>query len=185
MGQDNQQDERIARFLDGEDVLLNADERAVAEDIRRQESAVGLLLPVALPSAAAQRAQRQLRATLGSRRRLRLWTAAGVAAAGVAAAILLALSLTWNSGPSAGGPSTLTAGVQVPQDVLKQSLASESDFDLEADLLAEELNQVEVETVTDSALSARESELLDLQENIREFWIDDTWSFPDNGKTSG
>ena len=91
MEANKEQYEQIACFLDGEDVSLDADTCALAEEVRVLETKVAEHLEVAVPPSALRRAQRRLfAAAAGSpRRSIRVRIAAGGAAAGAVAAIIL------------------------------------------------------------------------------------------------
>ncbi len=186
MNDEERKYERIARYLDGESLRLDADERAVVEAIRQADAALRNRLDVELPAAVARRAFRRARVTAWARPRRTLrvaLTRAGIAAA--AAIVLLAVGWFWTSaGPTTVAPQARRTR-ELPTDVLRQSVAFTSDFDLELDLLAAEIEEQESEIAIRSEPAIVETELLDLQENVQRFWEDNAWDLPDEMETSG
>ncbi|GAG02154.1 unnamed protein product, partial [marine sediment metagenome] len=85
---------RIARWLDGQDVELSAEERAVAAEVRQGEGYLAAMLDVPLRREALDRAWRRLAADLARprRRALQIGYAAGAIAA-AAAVVILAVTL--------------------------------------------------------------------------------------------
>ncbi|MBN1943161.1 MAG: hypothetical protein JW849_07690 [Phycisphaerae bacterium] len=148
MNVNEQQYERIARYLDGEDVSLNTDERAVVEDIRRSEAMLRDRLDVTPPDHVLQRAlrRRQTKILLRSRWKLR-FTLAGATVAAAAAVVLLAVSLLLR--PTAPQlPDNLAEpiaaprpGVDVPFSDVMASMEADGDFDQDIDQLMEEFER--------------------------------------------
>ena len=89
----NEQFDRVARWLDGEQVLLTNSERELADDFLRSEKALGDAAATPLPSQADQRAHRRVAAALRGvriKKRVRLAFMSGVSAA---AMIVISLGL--------------------------------------------------------------------------------------------
>ncbi len=191
--------EQVARFLDGEDVSLDADTLALAEEIRGLEAAVAEHLEIAVPASAIRRAQRRLlAATAGPPRRsirVRI-VAVGATAAAVAAIILLIFGLLWEpvvptggrddgNGRIAADSSHSDQEVDIPTDVLLGFTVSGNGFDLELDLIAEQLDEEESEITVGRESVMLDAEILDLQEKIRVFWVNDQWDMWDEISLAG
>ena len=89
----NEQFNRVARWLDGEQILLTDSERELADDFLRSEKALGDAAAIPLPSQADQRAHRRVAAALRGvriQKRVRLAFMSGVS---VAAMIVISLGL--------------------------------------------------------------------------------------------
>jgi hypothetical protein len=146
-----QQFERIARWLDGQELDLTAPERAAAEDLRRLEAQTGALLDVALPPEAMVRARRRMLQELAGRRRRTLrWAGVLGAAAAAAAAIIVVLSL--RPGPPPGDVS------QPPPLLLAD--VPEAPTQGEIDLLDKEVRDLEARLIT-STLPGPEDAVLE------------------------
>ncbi len=177
--------ERIARYLDGEDISLSSDELATVRQFRSDEQIATEHLGVALPAAAGARASRRMLAAAagGASRGIRGKRVLGAFGVGVAvasaAAILLAtFSLLWQ--PVL--PSMATYN-HVPTEEMINSLESDSDFDIEADLLAGMIETEEAEVVATNQLlpPAVDGGIDDLEEKINMFWEDDSWDMTNEG----
>ncbi|MCK5114440.1 MAG: hypothetical protein KAR11_06730 [Phycisphaerae bacterium] len=93
--QDNQF-ERVARYLDGEDVELTAVELELLDEFNRNEAVVGAQLDVEVPRETVQRAQRRMNAAvLAKPRTAMIFKLAGAAA--VAAIMVLGIGLFWGN----------------------------------------------------------------------------------------
>lgn len=89
----NEQFDRVARWLDGEPIELSGVERELADEFRRNEKALVGVVDTALPDRADQRAHRRVHAALRGvriRKRVRLAFMSGVSAA---AMIVITLGL--------------------------------------------------------------------------------------------
>jgi len=150
MDMNEKQYERIARYLDGENVALQSDEQAFVVEIRRAETLVGAALDVAPPADALQRAlhRRHAVALHRSRRTLRL-TLSAAAVVAAAAIVLLAFSLLWKPLPQADLPDLAQdalvprPGADVPVSDMIDSLKAVSALDQDLDQLAEEFEREE------------------------------------------
>ncbi len=125
--------ERIARWLDGGDIALSAEELAEAQRIRRGEALLGTLLEVPVPPEVSRRVQRAVRRELGRGRRRIVRIVIDVAAIAAAALLIVALLL-----PSAA-PAPPTA---VPTAVLFEGAYPDTRSE-ELDAIAEQMDQVE------------------------------------------
>ena len=157
-----QQAERIARWLDGEDVALTDAERADAEALRNEQQAVGRLLDAAPPRRAMDRARRRLLAELArpQRRKRRIGILVGAAAAAVILIVATA-ALVVNRKPTA------VIETQAQQPVTIEELveaARQSEFDDEIDLLAGEVDRLRAEMVVST--SAEDDFWLRLDETL-------------------
>ncbi len=129
--------ERIARWLDGQEVRLTDAERATAEGIRRDEARMGAALDVSPPASALARARRALPKRRSSRTiRILRWAAPLTA---VAAAIVLAV--VFSRGPVDPRPGAPGDEADVSVEVLA-SVAADS---VTGGELGEELDSLEAE----------------------------------------
>jgi hypothetical protein len=137
-----EQYERIARWLDGEEIRLTAEEREAVSDLHRSRAVVAPALDVEVPREAMARAERRLRAALAHPRRrlLRIGALAGGAAAAAAAAIVIAISALHTLPP--GGDADGVA--KVPLEVFVAAM-QESETEKEMLLLAREMDDLEAE----------------------------------------
>ncbi len=116
--QDNQF-EKLAHYLDGEDVKLTPADREVLDEFNRNEAEVSSQLDVELPKSAGDRALRRMNAALLAKPRSTLrFKLVGIA--GIAAAMILGIGLFWaNSNDNAKPQSETSSGVvQVSEDDL-------------------------------------------------------------------
>ncbi|MBN1555517.1 MAG: hypothetical protein JXA11_12295 [Phycisphaerae bacterium] len=185
--------QRIARYLDGENITLQPDERAVVEEIRRSDALLGEKLNVAFPNEVLSRILRRRHAeTLHpSRRTLRFTlTAASVAAA--AAMVLLAVSLFLRPAPPTDStyvlrnkPQVPRPGANVPMAEMIDSLQAVSAFDHELDQLAEEFDREGFGVAGAPDLVGETGELLDgRQENTRQSRDENFWNVPDKRESA-
>ncbi len=199
MEANKEQYEQVARFLDGEDVSLDADTLALTDEIRGLEAAVAGHLDTEAPASVIGRAQRRLRTAMAERPKhsqpIRI-AAVGATVAAVAAMILLAFSLLWESVVPTGGRDDgngqiaavsphLERDVDIPTDVLFGFAGSQSEYDLEMDLIAEQLNEEESEITVGRESVMLDAEILDLQEKIRVFWVNEQWETWDEVSLAG
>ena len=125
--QDNQF-ERLGRYLDGEDVELTPADRELLDEFTRNEAEISSQLDVELPDGAIQRARRRMNAALLARPQS-TWAFKLVGAAGMAAALILGIGLFWGTfnGSEKSKPEKSTGTPQVSQD----------DSDIDASLILE------------------------------------------------
>jgi len=169
----DEQYDRVGRYLDGQSVELSAAELAVAEDIRQAEQAVGGMLDVPVPPGAMDRARRRVWAELARRRRLVVrfaWPAAAVAAA-----ILLAVAVS---------VLTPTRPVEQPPAVAEISaeligeLYAGGAQNIDLDLIAVELDELEADIMVSAPCKVFDVEIDSLQQSVDRFWLEeqDLWS---------
>ncbi|MDY6913293.1 MAG: hypothetical protein SVT52_02390 [Planctomycetota bacterium] len=146
MERDERQDDRIARWLDGQDVALTESERAEAMGFVEAERSVGRRLDAAPPRQAMDRARRRLTAELARPRRRHEQRARLIAVAAAAALILVAVAakLMMDYGSAPVGEAPVYQGIPIETLV---AAAQQSVADDEIDMLAGELSQLQAELV--------------------------------------
>jgi len=172
MEPNDQQYERIARWLDGEPVELTDEERSVAEEIRRSEGELGTILPATPPAKAMIRARRRMQAELARPRRARMPSVryAAVAAA-AAAAILIALAMFWHS----ARPGSLEIVIPpLPPDVLVAE-ASKVGAAVELEVLEQEIDALEAELLTTvwPPPAEMDADFDEVEQEMDEFWMEE------------
>ena len=174
-----EQYERIARWLDGEPIELSEVERAVAEEIRRDEAFVASLAPVQAPTTALDRARRRMTAELARPSHRTNWVGRfAVAAAAVAIAVLAAWMLMSDPGTkktpiAKPGPEN----GEVPFEVVLEHMDDDTQLD-EIDVLGDELAELRAdifltmdEPEIDTEINALESELENVLLNGTGDWL--------------
>lgn len=189
MDMNEQQYERIARYLDGEDITLQPDERTVVEDIHRADAVLGKVLDVTPPADALHRALRRRHvATLLSSRRTLRFTLAGAAAAAAAAIVLLAMNLLFKPATSttmipyklAHETDVPRPGTDVPMSDMINSLKSVSTLDHDLNQLAEEFEREEFGITATPDIVGEVDDKPDVkEENLRQYQEKDLWNVPD------
>jgi len=164
-----EQYERIARWLDGEDLELSAAERGAAEEIRRAEAGLAQALKVSAPPAAINRARRRIIAAM-AHPRVRLWRVGAFAAASAAAAVLLTV-LLWHARQQPAQPTPLPRQVKIDATFLK-ALEEAADGD-EIDLIKQELDEIAADVALVTGPPAMELRIDDLERRLDEFFLDD------------
>ncbi len=193
--------ERIARRLDGEDIPLTAAEQRIADElvedegavgarlsadaaglsptmlaeVRRDEAAVGPRLDVPLPSRAFDRAQRRLAAELARPRRRLIWagSAAGAVAAAAAALLIAALAGLWQPVERDGATDGLAVGDgHVPVEVISESVGRQPE-EVAFDLIEAELAELEADALAAAPAMPVDTRLDDIERALEEFWLDD------------
>lgn len=165
--------QRVARYLDGEAIELDAAERALADEIRRDESSLYTRLDVPLPDGLEQRQARRVLSVSRPRRRLLRFSAWGGALAAAAAMLLVAVLHTQPTSK----PKTLTPQSQITTEQYVESLAPQAEVDTELELLSDMLDEVEADLafVSDNALEV-DGSIEELETSIETFWTqDDAW----------
>jgi len=163
--------ERVARWLDGDGLALTAEERAVAEELRRDESAVGSLLDTPPPGRALDRARRRANVALKGRvPRWRVGLLGGAAAAAAAALVAIVLFPAPEPPPTriAANPAPRTTGTAFLAAL--NALATED----EIDTLAGDLDEI----AADIVLTARpelHDPVMDVRIDMLEREIDEVY----------
>jgi hypothetical protein len=172
-----QDNERVARWLDGEPVELTDAQRALAHAMRNDQATVGAHLD-ATPSADAvkqsQTAVQFASAQQGNRNRLgRFIGAATVIGAAACLVMLLSVPTDTPTPDSVSGPVASTTG---DTDALLSAWdVSDDGFDVEMNLLADQLNQTQAELiVSEDSPSQLDTRIDALEQQINGFWEDDT-----------
>jgi len=178
---EQEQYERIARWLDGENVKLTPAEMQAAEEIRRDESRLSAMLQTAAPAASRDRARRRLVAA-AARPRVTWWHA-GAAAAAAAAVVLVALAV-WKTRP---GPERIVQPPPAAQPAPEQldlhayvALRSADETD-EIDILTYECEDIAAEMAWAAVPSHLEFRIEALEESFEEIYIYDLPIFPTEG----
>ena len=172
-----QNNERLARWLDGESVELTETQRALADAILEDHAVVGTHLD-AIPSADAvkqsQMAVQFAAAQQGNRNRLgRFIGAATIIGAAACLVMLLSVPTGTPTPDSVPGPVADTTG---DTDALLSAWdVSDDGFDVEMNLLAEALDQTQAESIVAEDSSTQLDTRIDaLEQEIDGFWDDDT-----------
>jgi len=163
-----EQFERVGRWLDGQDVSLSRRELAVARRIRADEAMLADKLDVPGAAQAVVRVKRRLR-VLALRRRRRIWSLAGSGLAAAAAAVLIAsvLWFGWHRTGPAGRPGGDLLGVECPVDLPYEPPER---LEVELALLDEELTSLQ-EALDPHALDQADPENLELE--LEAYWLSD------------
>jgi hypothetical protein len=174
--------ERVARWLDGEDVELAPDECAAAEEIRRHEAALAAVLDASPPAETRRRAHRRLVAAL-AHPRIGWWRVAAAAAAAAAAALIV---IAFTRKPPEPQP---TPTVVKPTEGLHDEEPIEALLGLSAedeiDLLTTELVELTADIAAAEGPAGRAGDI-DLQievleKELEEFYLYDTLDRPAEG----
>jgi len=188
MNMNDEQYERIARYLDGEEISppLNVEELATAEEIGKAETKLTGLLDVTLPAAAEDRAKRRAIAAMAGRRRIsRVGRAFGVglSIASAAAVLLFAVNI-WRDSFGPQPQESPTPVVSTNVWVKAMQAGDDDDFAIELDILAEQLDTEEAEivdlTIADSSpATGFDNGVEYLQESVDKFWDTNTITIPE------
>ena len=162
--------ERLARWLDGEDVQLTEAERIAADSIRRDETDLYGRLDTAPRRGAMARARRRMTASLahpstGTRwRHYAIRAAASVGAAVLVEAVLLRPTVTDDTLKGFASAASLDAWYNVVED---------STIVDEIDLIAHELDELEADVLTSLPPSPQEMELDAIERQIEDLLLED------------
>jgi len=166
-----QQYQRVACWLDGQDVELSDEELAVGREIRSGQAQLADSLQVAAPQAVLDRAQRRVSARLARSARPLGRYLRPVAAA--AAAVLVAAVYFWPGQPGVERP----AGTQSADMVA--SVYDGLDENMDLDLLSTQLNELAADIATSAAPEFVEAGIEDIQRDLDMFWLEDAIEWPD------
>ncbi|MHC4983298.1 MAG: hypothetical protein ACYTF6_09050 [Planctomycetota bacterium] len=164
--------ERIGRLLDGEDVELSAEERQVAEEIRRDEAGLASAIEAARPRVSLNRARRRMIAAL-ARPRVRPLRIGALAAAAVAAAVVLTVLLSQPK-PQPRTPTLAPATLQPAAKIdaafvtALEELAAED----ELDLIEQDVHELGADIAASSVPLALELEIDALEQRVEELYLD-------------
>jgi hypothetical protein len=168
-----QQYERIARWLDGEALQLTAEEMSAALEVRAGEAGLaGMLADVIVPPGAMARANRRLvAATAGAWRRVAVrWC---VGAASVAAAAIIAVTVLLHNNPTPIRPDRPLVAAAVPYDVWVGSMEP-SAAGTELTVVGDELDRLQAELETPRSAMPVDRQIDSIQQDIYNFWVDDS-----------
>ena len=180
MSMNEKQYERIALWLDGQDVALSPAERAVADEIRRDEEMLGSSAGGDWPRKTYDRASRRMAAELARPRRLwigRVAAAAAVAAAIVAITLLLPTGPVEQLKPKGNGAGPLMA--DVPIETLVEEMEESIRPGVVVELLAGELESIEADMLVTAEIGEAEFEINAMEDEYESILLDPAapWSF--------
>ncbi len=164
MNLNQEQYERIALWLDGEDVALSGEERAEAESIRQCEKQVAPLMDTPVEADTLRRVHRTVSAGAVKRSGRRIRLVIGGAAA--AAAIVLAVVLSWPHQPSG------TEGLPPAEDDIMFGSALETSSSDEIAILSDEIDSLEANIIADGTMDETEFRIDAMRQEVNEFWMD-------------
>ena len=163
----DQQYERIARWLDGERVSLSEPELRAAEQIKSGEGRLGVYLDVRVPGPAIDRARSEVSAALAARgRSRRIFTY--IAPAAAAAMLLIGLGVLF---------VMLQSPVPVEPDGRAVAAVDEAGLlaalvDPDAGLLEADLEQIADDLFMASVGMYDDAQLEQLDQELAEVWLD-------------
>ncbi len=186
MEREDRQFERIARWLDGENVQLSAEELAEAEIIRRDLDGFGEAFNAPVPQGLLDRVNSKMMAELARPSHRTQWVRRAACAFAAVGAVLVAFALL--SGPAGesrkADPVAATPRVDVPIEVVAQTMA-DSSKNVDLDALAHELDDLAADISSLKLPSAgRDIEAMQadaLEKDIKNFWLDDPLICPLEG----
>jgi len=157
----DEQYERVARRLDGQDIQLSSEEQALAEAMRAQEQYLDSVLPVPVPAEVLRRVDRRLTAALARPRHRVRWI--GVAAATAAAVVIAVLVQVFLNHQDKPRPDPLAG---VPTEKLFEVSSTNGNGELTE--LSKEIDKLEAETFVSVFSSADESLFESLEREIEQ-----------------
>ncbi|MCK4602047.1 MAG: hypothetical protein KAU28_06250 [Phycisphaerae bacterium] len=163
MNINDEQYERVARYLDGRKVSLNRQEQAIAEDIRRDERFAGALFDVQVPDETMNCVRRRVIAELLRPRRWLRVAGYVLVATAAAAAVLLAVAVLWDSPPRQDSQPL----AEIPDRVIFSHTASDHDLEL----LDEQIAELEANFAFSLPPELLDLEVDELQRELEDFWL--------------
>jgi hypothetical protein len=174
--------ERVARWLDGEDVELAPLERAAAEEIRRDEAAIAIALDAFPPTETRRRAHRRLAAAL-AHPRIGWWRVAAAAAA-AAAAVLIVVAFTRKAPQPQPTPTVVRPPERLHDEEPVEALIGLSAED-EIDLLTTDLVELTADIAAAEGPDGRgadiDVQIEVLEKELEEFYLYDMLDRPAEG----
>ncbi len=173
MNLDERQYERIARFIDGEDVPLDEDERSAAEEMLYLEGRNRDLMEVSTPDTSMRLARQAMLDELRKSRTRRSFRRAVTGLAGLAAAavITLVIGVHWMNNSVTSSPRQHTGGDDITHATYF-ALVHQADDDLAISMLEDEIELFEAELLA-STRSQMDWRMDSVQDQIDTFWFDD------------
>ena len=152
--------ERIALWLDGDPIELTADERAVADEIRRDELLLDSPINAVDQRRAIDRAANVLRAAMARPRRRKRYL--GILTAAEAVAVAAAVILFWAM-PFVGTPA--------PTDLEEVYVVAAADLDTldELDIFQDELNSIQADLAAEDWGTTGDQDVDSLEEQLEDF----------------
>ena len=154
-----EQYERVALWLDGQDVSLSEAEKIVADQMRRDEASLAGLADLEVPPAVVQKARQQIVAELIRPKR---WVAIAYRLAAAAIVIVAVVWMLSNRKPTTISP-------QIPIDIALQEMEYSTDAGM-VEFLADEIQAFRAEL-----FMAQDNYVMDLQINAMEKELEDIW----------
>jgi len=162
--QDNQF-EKLARYLDGEDVELSPADRELLDEFNRNEAEMSRGLDVELPNETIQRVRRRMNAAVLAKPRSGLgFKLVGIAT--IAAAVILGIGLFWANYNDKSKPENSAPPPQVAIEI----------SDIDADML--------FEAVQEQLAMQEEEEILALLEPLYSEGVVELWDEDDGNYTN-
>lgn len=167
----DQQYQRVARYLDGEPVQLDGAEQTAADEIRQAGQMLAPMLAATPPEGAVDHAGRRLAAALAGRN----WAVRLIRPVAAAAAILLLAAAAFLI-PGQPKPSSMAEGL--PADLVAD-VYSQTEQNIDLDLVKAELDELAAEIFVSLPAGRVEVELDALQQNLDTFWLEEADQWPD------
>jgi len=162
--------ERLARWLDGEDVQLTEAEQIAADSIRRDETDLYGRLDATAPRGTMTRARRRMTAALAHPATGIRWRHYAIrAAASIGAAVLVAAVLLR---PTVTDDTLKGLASAVPLDAWFNAVEDSTIAD-EIDLIGHELDELEADMLTSLPPSLQEMELDAIEQQIEELILEE------------
>ena len=170
-----EQYQRVGKYLDGEPITLTQEELSVVKEIEDGLVILDGISYPQVPRRAMVRAHKRMMGELARPRRKPVWVA-GWTAALAAAVILLVVSVlrVMETGPL---PKQRTA-MLLPVDVVAEIYASE-DTNIDIDLISSKLDELEADILASGPIFVIDSELDFLEQELDFFWMQDTDYLPE------
>ncbi len=179
MNMNEQQYERIARWLDGETIELTPAEQAVAQEIRGDEAAIAeTMTDVQTPLAAMARARRRMTAAAGGAGQRVIRLAFGAMGAAAAAAVVLAVSLVWTQPKPLVAPGATNH--DIPAEVWIGAMTPSTQMEAIA-ALSDSIDRLASEVATSKSALPVDHEIESIQDELNDFWQEDPQAWASEG----
>jgi hypothetical protein len=174
MEMNDEQLDRIARWLDGESFKLTVEEEAFIEELHGDEAVLASKLDVGVPPAVLARAHRRMLAAMAEPRVHWGRVARYFAVSATAAAAVLLLCLMYL-------PGRVTAPVSAADNSAMAASADESAADEDINQLTDQVDDFKTDLVVVVPASSVDMQIDNLQQNVENFWTDDAADGQNNG----
>ncbi|HUS48147.1 MAG TPA: hypothetical protein VM098_08505 [Phycisphaerae bacterium] len=175
-----EQYERVARWLDGEKVKLTPPEQDATEEICRTEADLASALDAASRQASMDRARRRLAAAL-ARPQLRLWRIGALATAAAAAVVLAAVLWHPTGQPPVTAPQLTLQVQQVQANGAYLAALEYFAADDELDMVKHDLDDLAADMALAAAPRAIDLKMEAIEKDIDEFLFEDMPAYPAEG----